>query len=391
MVSNRKLPSGDQSVLRRLNAGAVLACVRREGPSTLTEISRGTRLSRPTVEAAVGELVGQEWLEELEAAPPPSELGRPARRYRFRAEAGFILGLYIDKDKVWGRLADLDGRIVASRHSSVDPELPPRERLSAARGVAQRCLAGASVPREAVRAVGVGIPGIIDGSGRVLISNPLPGLAGLDLCREVGQWFSSPVLVENDAVLAAVAERWHGAAVDVDQIVYMLIGQRFGASLLLDGRPLRGHRGAAGEIAFHDFMETKKVLKRLRGFVPQQVDAITPKNSVPAADSSYDGTRAALTAARTGDAEAAEIIEAFLQRLARTIAAMVLTVDPELVVIGGALSKVGGAFLPRLEELLGELCVFLPRLALSTMGDESVVLGAVRLALDRVEQELLAL
>jgi len=347
-------------------------------------------LSRPTVEAAVGELVRQEWLEELEAAPPPSELGRPARRYRFRAEAGFILGLYIDKDKVWGRLADLDGRIVASRHSSVDPELAPRERLSAARGVAQRCLAGASVPRTAVRAVGVGIPGIIDGSGRVLLSNPLPGFAGLDLSQEVGRWFSCPILVENDAVLAAVTERWHGVAVDIDEIVYMFVGQRFGASLLIDGRPLRGHHGAVGEIAFHDFMETKTVLKRLRGFVPRQAGA-DAVDSAPDASSSYDGTQAALTAAAAGDAEAAEIVEAFLQRLAKTTAAMVLTVDPELVVIGGALSKFGEAFLPRLEQILDQLCVFPPRLALSTMGDESVVVGAVRLALDRVEQELLAL
>ncbi len=70
---------------------------------------------------------------------------------------------------------------------------------------------------------------------------------------------------------------------------------------------------------------------------------------------------------------------------------MVLTVDPELVVIGGGVSKVGEAFLPRLEQILDGLCIFPPRLALSTMGDESVVLGAVRLALDRVEQELFAL
>lgn len=386
MAVDRQLPSGGQSVLRRLNAGAVLAWVRKAGPSTLTEISRGTRLSRPTVEAAVVELVEQEWLEELEASLQPSELGRPARRYRFRAERGYVLGLNIDEYKVLGRLADLDGRIVASRRSAVDPDLPARERLSVARSVIQRCLTAASVPRAAVRAVGVGTPGIVDGSGRVILSNPLPGWAGLDLSREVGRSFSCPIVVENDANLAAVAERWHGAAVDADQVVFVLIGRRFGSSVLIDGRPHRGYRGAAGEITYKDFMETKAALKSLRSFPPPPAGA-----GAPDASSSDEGARAAFAAALAGDPEATAIVETFMQRLSRTIAAMVLTVDPELVVIGGGVSKEGEAFLSRLEQALDELCVIPPRLAVSDMGEESVVLGGVRVALDRAEQDLFAL
>lgn len=359
-MNDRSPAGGDQSTLRRLNSSGVLLALRTHGPQTLRELANRTGLSRPTVEAVAADLLELGWAEER-----PAEVrgvGRPARTYRFRAEAGFVLGIEIGAHTVSGVLADLGGTVTTSRRVAVTPELAQQERLSAVRVVAQRCLKVARVPRAALRAVGVTTPGVVDRSGRVVMTNALPEWTGLQLASEVGRFFSCPVLVENDANAAAVAERWRGMAADVDDAVYILLGERFGAGVLIGGRPHRGYRGAAGEIAFEDFLGLASAMKKVDDKV--------------------------FAAARADDAGAAATVEEFITALAENIAAMARTVDPELVVIGGGLAQATSPFLPRLERALQELCLIPPRIRLSTLGDESAALGAVRLALDEVEQTL---
>ncbi|MDG4859518.1 hypothetical protein P8605_15365 [Streptomyces sp. T-3] len=82
------------------------------------------------------------------------------------------------------------------------------------------------------------------------------------------------------------------------------------------------------------------------------------------------------------------ILDDFRADLSTGIAAMVLAVDPELVVIGGGLSRGGPTLLGRIARHLAPLCVCPPELALSQLGDGSVALGAVRIALDLVEERL---
>ncbi len=84
----------------------------------------------------------------------------------------------------------------------------------------------------------------------------------------------------------------------------------------------------------------------------------------------------------------ASIVGAFVADLATGVAATVLTVDPQLVVIGGGLSQAGDLLAEPLRAELARLCLFPVQVETSILGDESVAMGAVRLALDRVEEEL---
>jgi hypothetical protein len=247
------LAAGDQTLLRRLNATAVLAMLREHGAHTVRELVMRTGLSRPTVDGA--ELVASGWVAEL--PPEAGGMGRPARRYRFRADAGFVLGIDVGAHKVLGILGDLDGRIVSTHRLAVDPADGARERLAAAATVAHRC--AGPVGMDSVRGVGVATPGVVDASGRVTITDALGEWSGLSLADRLGGLVASPVLVENDATLAALAERRRGAAADVDDVLYILAGQRVGAGILLAGKPRRGHHGAAGELAYADFLGLKPV------------------------------------------------------------------------------------------------------------------------------------
>ncbi|MGW3466165.1 MarR family transcriptional regulator, partial [Streptomyces olivaceoviridis] len=91
-----QLTGGDPSLLRRINSAVVLHALRTTDCATLTEITRVTGLSRPTVEGVVEGLIEGGLVVETAAEDGGARRqGRPARRFRFRAEAGHLLGLEI--------------------------------------------------------------------------------------------------------------------------------------------------------------------------------------------------------------------------------------------------------------------------------------------------------
>jgi predicted NBD/HSP70 family sugar kinase len=381
-VTERQLHGGDPSVLRRLNSVATLRALRGGGEPTLTELATEVGLSRPTTEGVLGGLAGRGLVAEV-APEAGRRLGRPARRYRFRAEAGYALGIEIDARRTVVLLADLDGRVVGGHGADLDPGSSARERLAAVRAAVKTCLTEADVTRAELWAVAAGTPGVIDHDGRVAFCTVVPGWQGFDLARELGRSFSCPVLVENDANLAAVAERWRGVARDVDDIVYVLAGLHTGAGAIIGGRLHRGRWGAAGEVGTLPELGLRNTTADLAG------QAGEPGSTQWAAAGVAAGVAAdVLAAARAGDTEALARVDRVAARMARGIAAMVLALDPEMVVVGGTLTQAGNPLVAGLRRHVRPLCLSPTRVEASTLAGESVGLGAVRLALDRIEADL---
>ncbi|NVI91828.1 ROK family transcriptional regulator, partial [Actinomadura sp. BRA 177] len=217
-MSQHPLHGGDPSVLRRLNSAATLRALRDGGEGTLSELAGRVGLSRPTTEGVLGELI-RRGLAAESAPRPGAGIGRPARRYRFRAEAGHALGIDIDAHRVRLLVADLTGEVVGRHRAALDVQAPPGERIAAVRAAVRACLGAVRIPRRSLWAVGAGTPGVIAPDGTVTSCTAVPGWAGVRLARELGRSFPCPVLVENDANLAAMAERWRGAARAADDAV----------------------------------------------------------------------------------------------------------------------------------------------------------------------------
>lgn len=238
------LTGGDPSLLRRINSAVVLHALRATDCATLTEITRVTGLSRPTVEGVVEGLIEAGLVVEKAADESVvRRQGRPARRFRFRAEAGHLLGLEIGAHRVAVLLADLDGRVLGTIAKDVDETASADERLERLRTAVAELLRRAGVARGSLRAVGVATPGIVEANGTVRLGTALPQWTGLHLGERLSRSFKCPVLVENDANAAAVAEHWKGAATESDDMVMVLAGLSPGAGSLIGGRL---HRGTAG-------------------------------------------------------------------------------------------------------------------------------------------------
>jgi predicted NBD/HSP70 family sugar kinase len=349
-----------------LNSADVLAALYARGPRTLSEVSEVTGLSRPTVEDVVEDFVRRQVVREM--PPEPGGAGRPARRFRFDAGEGFVAGVDIGVHKILVMLADLEGEVRHITRIEARPDQAGPARLAATRQALERCLAESGVSPTRLRAVGVGTPGIVR-DGTVTLCTVLPGWTGLDITGGLAQ--DVPVLAENDANLATLAEHWRGSARHVRDAVCLLAGNRVAAGILIGGRLHRGHRGGASELGLLKVLRWEGAPDRLLAAFPGGGDLA-----------------AVFAAAREGDPRAVAAVATFTDDLATGAAALLLAVDPALVVVGGGLSRAGDLIIGGLRERLTQLCLHSPEIVAGALGDEAVATGAVRIALERATEPL---
>jgi predicted NBD/HSP70 family sugar kinase len=257
-------------------------------------------------------------------------------------------------------------------------------------------LAGAGVADAQVLAAGVGVAAPVDRDGNILVDDEFwrrfdPGLA--NRLTELHGW---PVLLENDANLAALGEHWRGVGREVDDLAVLLAGERFGSGLMDSGRLLHGSRGGAGEMVYLKLVEG---VGDTHGIARMASERGTEAVADPAVETTLrkladDGPVTAelvFTAAADGDEVALGILQQVAGRTARVVATLGILFNPELVVLGGAVAEAAAALLPDIERHLAGFTSTPPRVAVSSLGDAIVSVGAVRHALNHVEQHALDL
>ncbi|MFI6602254.1 ROK family transcriptional regulator [Nonomuraea sp. NPDC050536] len=371
--------SGDASLLRRLNSAAILRLLRDAEVLTLSELARGARVSRPTVEAIVEELVTEGWAEECPDEPGDRPRGRPARRFRFRASAGHVVGVSIGHTSVQAMVSDLNGATVAVQAVPISPGVRAADRLAAVVDLVTTVTAQARLAVHEIAAVGVGTTGVVDGDGRVVKSVVLSDWTGVPLQAELASRLPVPVVVENDMRLAVIAEHWRGVAQGYDDVVYLYTGTRLGLGLLIGGMPYRGAHAASGEIGqmpAGTWVAFKAVTDYAMSVEPGELR------------SPLDCARFAIERARRGDAKASDAVKAFGVGLGEGLITIVNPLDPSLVVIGGSLSPAGDLLVGPVQEVFDDTCLYPPLVVASELGSESITLGAVRLALNHADKVL---
>jgi predicted NBD/HSP70 family sugar kinase len=349
-----------------LNAQRVLDTLRDSGPARVTELVARTNLSRPTVDAVADDLLRLGWITELAAERP--RRGRPARSLAFDPRAGYVAGVDIGEVKVRAAVADLAGDVVAE----CVREFGGKERMPVVLSTAADTLADAGLQRTQLLSACIGCTGPMDTrNGRVLFSTVFPD--GFDLAGAVAPVLGSAV-VENDCNLAAIAERWCGAAQGLDDIVCVLAGERIGAGIMVGGQLMRGHAGAAGEMAFLGGYEAEEGAHGIAQFARML---------------SGEPAEAVFAAAERGDEDALAIVRRVERWAGSGIVMTAQIVNPEVVVISGGVARAGEALLGPLRARLQRAVRLPPRLEASPLAERGPLLGAVRLALDVLEPRLL--
>ena len=237
----------DQSTVRRANLGVVLRHVAAAGSRSRAQIATETGLTRGTVSSLVTELIDLDLLRETGEVTSPRGVGRPGVALEL-ADVIVGVGLEVNVDYVAVSVEDLQGAVRYERRAYRDNRgsapAPILDRLAQA---ARAALDAAA--REGLRTSGisVAVPGLVEESSGTVVFAPNLGWEGVPVASELEARLGLPVHVENESNLAALAEHWTGAAVGIDDFVYVFGEVGVGGGVVLGGRLFRGSHGFGGE------------------------------------------------------------------------------------------------------------------------------------------------
>ncbi|SDC93964.1 Sugar kinase of the NBD/HSP70 family, may contain an N-terminal HTH domain [Microbacterium enclense] len=387
--------------LRRHNLDAVLAAAWDSEAFTASDVIAAVGLTRSTAIDVVDELTARGLLAEMPNARAVGEYskGRPARRFAFRPDAGVVVGVDAGRGHLTATVADLRGRTIGASRLTVDPELDsPERRRRAAEATVGAALTRARRSRDEVVALCVGVPAPVNRQGRSPVHHDgFWARMNPDFIETFAAW-APLVRVENDATLAAVAERTHGAAAGCDDFVALLAGERFGAGISVDGRLLRGTHGGAGETVAFDRVEG---VGSAWGLAPRCVEAaraalasgaLPPDSALRAIDPDHLEAKTVLDLAAAGDAGALEVAREVGGALAGVAAIFGSLFDVELVVVSGAIAAGSGPIIEAaIDAIPDSLHLPAPRIVASTLGADIVSIGAVAAAVEAARAHALDL
>jgi predicted NBD/HSP70 family sugar kinase len=312
--------------------------------------------------------------------------------YEFNPAAGWVIGVDVGRDRVRVAVADLDGQIAARL------EEPARVRsmrtlIEQIGQLARRVADTAKVRWRQIVIVAVGSPGVFGpDQDRPVLAHNLPGWSRHGLLDEVRRELGTQVVFENDVNLAAVGERWHGLGRGVDAFVYFHVGTGVGMGIVLGGKLYRGSRGAAGEIGYLPLAaaDPHDAANRRRGALESAIGASGVVAMARAAGMSSKVLTAArvFEEARRGDVRATSVVEEIGAGIGLAIAAVIPVLDPELVIVGGAIGRNIDLLLPSIDRELAALSPFRPSIEASALGEDAELTGAVAFALEAAREQL---
>ena len=206
-------------------------------------------------------------------------------------------------------------------------------------------------------AIGVGIAGLIDIEGFVRYSPNLPGIVDLDLRGRLAERLGAPVVVDNDATTATIAEHLLGAGKDATDMVYVALGTGIGGGLVLDGEVRRGAHGFGGEFGHmvverggrvcacgrRGCWETVASGSALGVLARERAGAGVAPAILAAAGGVVDVVTGehAVAAAVEGDDAAQAVIATYADSVGLGVAALATVLDPAVVVVGGGVVDAG--------------------------------------------------
>lgn len=371
---------------RQYNQDRLLQALRLGGGATRAELAKATGLSRATVAAAVSRLLAVGLVRELPPAAGRMTPGRPASTLCIAAPPGVVVGLDFGHSHLRAAVADLTGRVLAEEHRALQVDNSPVDAIAAAAHEFSQLLDKINAAGD-VTGVVMGLPSPIDrGSGRVVTNNILPGWVNRAPAHELQERIHLPVVLDNDANLAALGELTYGATTGVRNFIYVKASIGIGTGLIFDGHLYRGDTGTAGELG-HVQMQPEGAICRCgnRGCletlvsVPHVLASLQPmhRETLTIAD--------VVRLVAAGDVSARRVITDAGRAIGRALAGLCNVLNPGALVVGGELACAGGPFTTGIREAIDHhtqpVIADAVTVRTSNLGERAEVLGAIALAI----------
>lgn len=315
-----------------INRSAILAHLGALGPTSRADLARLLNVSPPLVTQLVKQLVADGLVRELEQAA--SHGGRPARLLGLVSTSQRAIGVKVAADHLAFVEVRVDGsveRAATEPFEAASPMAVPTlaELLGAFIG------GGSSID---LLGIGVGIPGNVRQQDAGVVDSTQLGWNQVPLGSSLQHALGLPVVIDNNVNALSMAERLFGQGRTYQDFLVVTIGTGVGAGIVSGGSVMRGHGGGAGDIGHIPVAESGPACQCgntgcLETFIGE--DALVARARAEAVIGERGNIDALGHAADEGDRQAQKILGDAGHLLGRTLAGIVNTLDPEVVIVLG--------------------------------------------------------
>lgn len=377
---------------------SILRLIWRESQISRAEISRQLDLSRSTVTEIVKELLKTGLVAEVGIGK--SSGGRKPIVLEFQDDAKVILGIDIGATHVSVAMTNLRGKLLFWKEKDYPVRDDPDGTHKLIDELCNECLTASKYKPKMLLSIGVSVPSPVDPIRPEYLSETIipawHGKSGLERLREK---YGVPVYLDNDANLGALAEHWWGAGKNANDLIYIKISSGIGAGYVFGGKLYRGSKGIAGELSHMPIDPNGRLCGcGLRGCLGTVISAWALTERVKTLATLYPGSSLVNgrnpgsiidieDAALDGDPLAVQVVSEATNHLTNAITSLVNLMNPEMVIIGGSLSRLGELVLSPIREKMEASAlvstISKTQLKTSELGSKGIAIGAATLAIEQ--------
>ncbi len=304
----------------------------------------------------------------------------------------YSIGVDIGGTKVAIAIVNQNGEIMQGKVIPTDLTISAEKMITGICDEIKQLIAQSTVLEKEMIGIGIGAPGPLDSKNGMITCPPnLQTWRDIPIQQLVQQSFSIPVTLENDANAAALAEKWIGAGKGNDDFTYITVSTGVGSGIVADGKLLRGRKGNAGDIG-HTVVDPSfgQCACGQYGCLESIVSgtAIAKRGSEIMNEDLTSKEIFDLYAA--WDSKIVDYIESVLRVLGVACVSIINTLDPEKIVIGGGVSKVGAPLFDSVQAYVNQYALNptgrQTEIVPAQLGENAGVIGAAALCFEVSEK-----
>lgn len=394
---------GNAKFISEINKIKITSLIRDNDELSRADLAKKSGLSAPTVSRIVDILIRKDLVTEIGAGE--SRGGRRPTLLKFSGMNDFIIGIDLGTTDIYGVLTDLNARVIAeSKHPTLVEEgfTQVMKRTS---GIISELRNHLGDKKGKVCGIGIAIAGLINRERDIVEFSPDFHWYNVDVRAALSQRNEIPVIFDNVTRVMALGEMWYGAGRKYRNFIMVNVGYGIGAGIIIQGSPLYGNKGMAGEFGHITFEKNSEVQCECGNF--GCLEALASGNAIAKAaqnelrsgavsvlsemcsrDPSRLTAEMVANAAKQGDRTAWTVFDKAAEYLGLGIAGLINLFNPEAVFIGGGVAQAGNILFDRvrktvnaraLDKTASEVAI-MP----ATFGLKAAVMGAVSLILSGV-------
>ncbi|MBM3293693.1 MAG: ROK family transcriptional regulator [Candidatus Aminicenantes bacterium] len=396
-------PNGGAKYINRLNKVKVLKIIRTAEALSRADISKISSLSAPTVSRIIEDLLDEDLVQEI--GEGESQGGRPPTLLKFSDRKNFIIGLDLGTTNIYGVLSDFDAKIIAEIKTPTHVEEGFAGIMKRTSGVIAELIAEPSVANKRIYGIGMAVAGLINRKRNIVEFSPDFHWHNVDVVGALSKTLPYPIIIDNVTRVMALGEMWYGLGKRFKNLICVNVGYGIGAGIIINGKPLYGPLGLAGEFGHITLEKDSPVQCDCGNF--GCLEALASGNAIAKAarqrllagersllldacegDPTRVTSETVANAAKEGDPLAWEIFDRAVEYLGIGIAGLVNLFSPEAIVIGGGVAQSGDILFEKVRKTVQARSLnkissdVLIRPA--TFGMKAAVMGAVSLVLNEV-------